>query len=252
MPQEEVSEDVDHEVDDNKKVYVSRLPYKWTEDQLSKHFAACFGTVKSVEIKWDTKNDCSLGYGFIVFETEISRNAAVEQGSIHAKKKTIQIRAVEREESALGRGRDTGICYMWQKFSCVKGIDCIFLHDGPGACVKVSAYGEGKQKKCVSFKSKGKCSKGDSCPFLHIGKQAPLNTAIATKSVDDLRVKYCHTLQKSGKCRKGDSCKFSHSIEPEGGSIGGSNGTSSNMDRKRCRIDGDELVNRKKAVEALT
>jgi RNA recognition motif. (a.k.a. RRM, RBD, or RNP domain)/Zinc finger C-x8-C-x5-C-x3-H type (and similar) len=251
MHQEEVSEDVDNEVDDNKKVYVSRLPYKWTEDQLAKHFEACFGAVKSVEIKWDTKNDCSLGYGFIVFETEVSRNAAVEQGSMHAKKKTIQIRAVEREETALGRGRDTGICYLWQKFSCVKGVNCIFLHDGPGACVQASAYGEGKQKKCMSFKSKGKCSKGDNCPFLHIGKPAPVTLTTVKSAVPDLRVKYCHTFQKTGKCRKGDSCKFSHSIEPDAASTVETNGTKSSTDKKRCRIDGDELVSRKKAVEAL-
>ena len=170
---------------------------------------------------------------------------------MHAKKKTIQIRAVEREETALGRGRDTGICYLWQKFSCVKGVNCIFLHDGPGACVQASAYGEGKQKKCMSFKSKGKCSKGDNCPFLHIGKPAPVTLTTVKSAVPDLRVKYCHTFQKTGKCRKGDSCKFSHSIEPDAASSVETNGTKSSTDKKRCRIDGDELVSRKKAVEAL-
>lgn len=253
MDEYEEEEEIDQGVDDNKKVYVSRLPFKWNEAQLSEHFQACFGTVKSVEIKWDSKNDCSLGYGFLVFETEESRNAAVEQGSMHAKKKTIQIRAVEREESALGRGRDTGICYLWQKSACVKGKDCIFLHEGPGACVKVSAYGEGKLKKCMSFKSKGKCSKGDSCPFLHDKKLAKIVAKKILKDdklVPDGRIKLCHTMQKTGKCRKGDACIFSHSIVK---GVAAADGTAAPIitgDKKRRRIDGDELVSRKKAVEA--
>ena len=254
--EEEGNEVLDNEVDDNKKVYVSRLPYKWTEAQLAEHFQACFGAVKSASIKWDTKNDCSLGYGFIVFEKEDSRNAAIEQGSMHAKKKTIQIRAVEREETALGRGRDQGVCYLWQRSACVKGSDCIFLHEGSGACVKTSAFGEGKLKKCMSFKSKGKCSKGDSCPFLHVGKSVkPTHTKLdGRKEVEEIkneeRIRHCHTFQKNGKCRKGDSCKFSHStntviINLENNTV--THDSKSFPGKKRKRIDGDELVKRMKA-----
>ena len=257
---EEGDDELDNEVDDNKKVYVSRLPYKWTEEQLKEHFQACFGAVKSVTIKWDSKNDCSLGYGFVVFDAEESRNTAVEQGSMHAKKKTIQIRAVEREESALGRGRDQGVCYLWQRSACVKGDDCIFLHEGPGACVKSSAFGQGKLKKCMSFKSKGKCSKGDQCPFLHVGKPVlAVHKKMDGNKEDEVkteeRIKYCHTLQKSGKCRKGSSCKFSHSLDVSVKNTSGSTNTENNsnsipiVEKKRKRIDGDELVKRMKAVE---
>jgi hypothetical protein len=138
----EEQEEQDDTVDDDKKVFVSRLPSKWSEEQLATHFQACFGTVTSATIKWDTKNECSLGFGYVVFESEASRNTAVGQGSMHAKKKTIMIRAVKREEDALGRGRDEGICFLWQRSACVKGSECKFSHDGPGACVKVSAFGE--------------------------------------------------------------------------------------------------------------
>jgi hypothetical protein len=249
----------DDTLDDDKKVFVSRLPNKWSEEQLATHFQACFGTVISATIKWDTKNECSLGYGYVVFESEASKNMAVNQGSIHAKKKTIMIRAVEREENALGRGRDQGICFLWQRFACVKGCECKFSHDGPGACVQVSAFGEGKLKKCMSFKSKGKCSKGDGCPFLHALKpvKAAHTKIVATddlveedievKTNKEERIKHCHMFQKSGKCRKGDSCKFSHMI---------TTGISRNDDniaeetKKRKRIDGDELVNRMKQAFA--
>ena len=251
----DADEELDNEVDDNTKVYVSRLPYKWTEAQLAEHFQACFGAVKSASIKWDSKNECSLGYGFVVFDKEESRNAAVEQRSMHAKKKTIQIRAVEREETALGRGRDQGVCYLWQRSACVKGSDCIFLHEGLGACVKVSAFGEGKLKKCMSFKSKGKCSKGDACPFLHVGKAVHLKLT-ENEDIGDVekeeRVRHCHTFQKSGKCRKGDTCKFSHSsdvvvINLVNNTITDESNSLPISEKKRKRIDGDELVKRMKA-----
>ena len=121
--------------------------------------------------------------------------------------------------------------------------------------MKVSAYGEGKLKKCMSFKSKGKCSKGDSCPFLHDKKLAKViakKTPKDDKLVPDGRIKLCHTMQKTGKCRKGDSCIFSHSIV-KGVAAGDDTATPvTHGDKKRRRIDGDELVSRKKAVEAAT
>lgn len=254
--------DKDDTIDDDKKVFVSRLPNKWSEEQLATHFQACFGTVISATIKWDTKNECSLGYGYVVFESEASRKMAVDQGSMHAKKKTIMIKAVERIENALGRGRDQGICFLWQRSACVKGSDCKFKHEGPGACIKVSAFGEGKLKKCMSFKSKGKCSKGDGCPFLHAVKpvKAAHTKIIATaddedfsevdneeKANNEARIKHCHTFQKSGKCRKGDSCKFSHMVTPL---ICKNNDNAAEETKKRKRIDGDELVTRMKQALA--
>ena len=240
------SEELELGVDDNTKVYVSRLPNNWNEAQLSQHFKSCFGAVKSVEIKWDSKNDCSLGYGFVVFETEESKNAAVEQGSMHVKKKTIQIRTVERKESALGRGRDSGICYLWQKSGCVKGADCKFAHDGPGACATVSAFGEGKLKKCLSFKAKGKCSKGDSCPFAHVYTKE-IAAGTKERAPDDGRKKFCRKFQKTGKCRSGDSCMFSHESVVVSTAIPKIADQTIASDKKRRRIDGDALVSKKKA-----
>jgi hypothetical protein len=264
MPGEEVVPD---DIDDHLKVYVSRLPLKWRDSHLAEHFQACFGAVRSATIKWDSKNDCSLGYGFVVFEEASSREKAIEQGSIHANKRTIQIKQVVREEGILGRGRDGGICHLWIKNACVKGDECKFLHDGPGSCVVVSAPGEGiSKKKCLSFKSKGKCSKGNDCPFLHIqstktkdiGSMINLNVGGSGNGMVKSNVKICHSFEKKGKCRKGNSCIFAHNcrINPILSSENVDNATvhpgssvdsiaSLNKDRSDCkrkRIDGQELV----------
>ncbi|CAM9982047.1 unnamed protein product, partial [Ectocarpus fasciculatus] len=203
--------------DDSRKVYVSRLPLQWGEQHLAEHFSACFGPVESASVSYDRTNECSRGYGFVTFEKEEDKETAVAQGSLHAKKRNIQIKAVVREENVLGRGRDTGVCYMWQRYSCVKGNDCRFLHEGEGSCITVSAQGEGK-KKCLSFKSKGKCSKGDACPFIHDRGSKAKAAAVSekrTSAPDDFK-KICHSFKKKGKCRKGESCIFSHDFGGDG------------------------------------
>lgn len=205
--------DMPLEEDDDRKVYVSRLPLMWTSEQLAEHFSACFGPVESASVNWDKVNECSKGYGFVTFVNESDKDSAVAQGSLHAKRRNIQIKAVVREENTLGRGRDSGICYMWKKHGCVKGDSCRFSHEGEGACVKVSAPYT-TVRKCLSFKSKGKCSKGDACPFLHERKekQAAVAAVIKQKAPQGDSVKICHNFKKKGKCRKGDACIFSHDV----------------------------------------
>lgn len=224
----------DEILNDEFKVYVSRLPEKWNNELLVEHFQSCFGKVVEGTVIWDKENDCSRGFGYVTFENQSSRDAAIAQGSIHAKRKIIQIKPVSREQ-ILGRGRDNGICYLWAKNACVKGDLCKFLHEGPGSCISVSAPGQGK-RKCLSFKTKGKCGKGDQCPFRHERNQDPI--VEKSKSID--KIKICHKFKK-GKCKHGDSCLFSHDISF-------SKKQKSHADQKRKRIDGGELVKKRKTL----
>ena len=258
------------DADDDLKVYVSRLPLKWKDSHLMEHFHACFGAVRSATVKWDSKNDCSLGYGFVVFDESYSRQKAIEQGSIHVNKRTIQIKEVVRDEGILGRGRDGGICHLWTKGACVKGDCCKFLHEGPGSCVIVAAPGEGISKnKCLSFKSKGKCSKGNACPFLHLrstkmqgpGTTLKTNTESSAQSSTTASVKICHSFEKKGKCRKGNSCIFAHISRINPMNFSGDVSADSlfidarkniREDHKRKHIDGKELVLKRKKMLSET
>lgn len=227
--------EIPSEEDDSRKVYVSRLPLEWAEEHLAEHFSACFGPVESASVKWDKTNECSKGYGFVTFVNESDKVAAVKQGSLHAKRRNIQIKAVSREASALGRGRDDGICYMWQKYSCVKGDTCRFSHNGEGGCVKVSEPYT-TVRKCLSFKSKGRCSKGEACPFLH---DTSNSAESKRKAPEKAGIKICHAFKKKGKCRKGDACIFFHDL------LGS---TAKPAVSNKRRIDGSFLVEaRKKA-----
>jgi RNA recognition motif-containing protein len=230
----EEADDVPYDGDDSLKVYVSRLPPSWTEDHLKDHFNACFGNADSVYIKKDNEG-ISSRFGFVTFSCPESRNAALAQESMHIKKRTIKIREVIRDEEAVGRGRDVGVCFAWKKFNCVKGSACKFLHEGLGSCISVPDKGCGKGKKCISFKTKGKCSKGDSCPFLHERKQESTKKRFAP---DDSETKVCHSFVKKGKCRKGDSCPFAHTESTDAAAAAKPDPPSN----KKRRINGAALV----------
>jgi hypothetical protein len=127
----------------------------------------------------------------------------------------------------------------------------------------------GGGKKCISFRLKGKCSKGDGCPFLHVSH----NRDAANHSVESLNNNFdekqklsvsnvCFKFSKKGFCRKGEACKYIHAAAVAPSSTGGEFGTNANMEThesediqesslgKRKKIDGAELVRRKKERES--
>lgn len=134
----------------------------------------------------------------------------------------------------------------WQRFNCTRGDDCKFAHEGPGACETVGIAYQGRKFQCLSFKSKGKCSKGSACLFLHVAREKKKSAAVVagdesaesqTGHAAAKKVGICSSYKKKGKCRKGDRCPYSHDVPSKI-----SNDTS---DKKRKRIDGKELVERR-------
>jgi len=255
------------------KVFVSRIPPQWGTPKIKEHFTLLFGEVVSVdifgpgkeekaEIRKENrktmcyaflKGECTRGEwcefshevtsggaghgkgagqkGVIYFRTQQSVDRALSKGTIHISSRNLRILAYQSTED----GRDTSTCYAWANFNCTRGTECIFAHDGPGGCVKVSAPGEGRAfvgRPCLSFKTKGKCSKGDTCTFQHISREKAsiVNThtvfekddAKADAGDETTRVSkpkepakpsaagICDNFRKTGRCRKGDRCKYEH------------------------------------------
>ena len=259
------------------KVFVSRIPPQWDTAKIKDYFTSLFGQVVSVdlfgpgkeekaEIRKETrkracyaflKGECSRGEwcefsheitaggagagkgagqkGVIYFLTQDSVDKAVKKGTIHISTRNMRVSAYHSTED----GRDTSTCYAWANFNCTRGEECIFAHDGPGGCVKVSAPGRGRTSHCLSFKTKGKCSKGDMCLFQHVAKgEQPASMSANThtvfesadteadagadadaqgpqghkkkKSTRPSTAGICDYFRKTGKCRKGDRCKYEH------------------------------------------
>jgi hypothetical protein len=240
---------MDNTDNDNLKVFVSRLPNKWRKEHLQEHFEACFGKVIDAYVRLDQRHENSMGFGFVTFESEESKRAAVDQGSMHVMHRTIQIREVSRDEKDESETSNS-ICFAWQKFCCVKGDSCKFKHEGPGKCITASAFGEGKTKKCISFKKTGKCSKGDGCPFQHIRSansegfnaeakvKAPAPAVVGKKGL-------CHSFAKKGKCRKGDACMFSHDI-PVSKPVPSASASADSSGKRK--IDGKVLVQKRRKL----
>ena len=172
------------------------------------------------------------GSGSVTFERQEDAQKAIEQGSIHASKKTIRISSFQSRED----GRDENACYAWSKGNCVHGDNCRFSHEGEGSLAKQSDPYHGRKFQCLSWKTKGKCSKGDKCSFLHTdggNKEKKTKTTRETKGVG-----ICDNFRKKGKCRKGEKCKYSHDLDA-------TKKTKEGEGEKRKRIDGSVLVEKR-------
>ena len=237
------------------KVFVSRMPPKWDVPKIKEEFTQ-FGEVVSVdlfvpgreekaEIRKDVKarvcyaflkGECTRGEhcefshdkssdigkgvglkGVIYFREEASERKALLQSTMHISARNIRIAKFHSTED----GRDITTCYAWSAFKCSRGDACIFAHEGPGSCVKVSAPGTGRAFSggpCLSFKTKGKCSKGDKCTFQHVAKSdqvnsnVPINKKIKIEDSDGKKKTsgVCNDFRRKGSCRKGDNCKYVH------------------------------------------
>ena len=257
------------------KVFVSRIPTKWTRQLLLEHFQSLFGEAADAEIftsrkKKDEKGICyswknssvcdkgiscpyshsntessqieeSLGSGSVYFHTEEAMNNALDQKSLHLSKRIIKISKFAEKES-----RDTTTCFAWQRFNCTRGDDCKFEHEGQGACEKVGVAYQGRKFQCLSFKSKGKCSKGSACLFLHVVKEKKtieskleVRKTLDVDGVNQITKGICNTFKKKLKCRKGDNCPYSHDILPKASLI------DSTAEKKRKRVNGKVLVERR-------
>jgi len=260
-----IPEDEDFTEDDATKVFVSRLPSKWTDDHLLRHFSSIFGPVRSAKVRRDRETEQSRGYGFVVFETIEARDKAVEQRSIHALRKTIMIRPIDRTDEGPASSRDDseeappGLCYAWSEGRCTRGDACKFCHEGPGGCVEVAAPGCGKPPKCLEFKRKGRCKAGDACQYRHVAKSSkdPVGKTVSggdpsvegdtggdsssagTSEVEMKEVKpkgVCHNWKKKNTCRKGDKCTYAHPRADDAG-LKDANGPA-----KRRRVNGLALI----------
>ena len=208
---------VDYTEDDDRKVFVSRIPRSYNDEDLQSKFEEVFGpgAVEQANVSFDKELEQGKGFGFVVFKTKVQKIDALKTRTVKADKNFMYVRNVQREGRE-GRGRDKGgICFLWQVGNCTHGDHCRFKHEGPGSVIVHSGMNAVKKApKCFKFR-KGKCLAGDACPFRHVGK--PLdkgeNRDQATKEDKD---KPCFNWKKKGKCRKGDTCPYSHATNEVG------------------------------------
>lgn len=97
----------------------------------------------------------------------------------------------------------------------------------------------------MTFKSKGKCSKGAACNFLHVPREKKkiemhVSSDAAAEQGTVKAKGICTSFKKKGKCRKGDRCPYSHDL-----SATKAKAADAVTDKKRKRIDGKELVERR-------
>eukprot|EP00035_Acanthoeca_spectabilis_P027465 m.466696 g.466696 ORF g.466696 m.466696 type:complete len:381 (-) comp25459_c0_seq1:1885-3027(-) len=199
------------------KVFASRLPKWWGDDELAQTFSQ-FGEVNGAVVCRekaeegafvdDTKPPKSLRFGFVAFATAKSARGAIEAATVAVpradgiKGKLQPVRIGEAVEKDRGVADGPRVCGLWKRGLCPYNDACKFEHTGEGACVP--APGEGR-KRCWRFK-KGSCSKGDDCPFSHDFVPAAKPAFVPRPDSE----KPCLVYLKKGKCKKGDECPYRH------------------------------------------
>ncbi|GAB5367971.1 hypothetical protein AAMO2058_001277900 [Amorphochlora amoebiformis] len=186
------------EEEDYNKIFVSRLPRDWNDERLKRVFSLAFGQVQTAEVSWDKKVDESRGFGFVVFEEHKAYQKAIEAEKLKRNRHKIQIRPIDRSER-LGRGRDSGLCFQFQKGTCQRGSTCRFIHEGVHNGNPDLDTNHTGTKVCYEFQ-KGKCQRGEKCKFIHEVSTTPRPTPKAKKCF----------LFKKGKCTAGVKCPFRH------------------------------------------
>ncbi|GFH52000.1 hypothetical protein CTEN210_08476 [Chaetoceros tenuissimus] len=242
---EEVSEDVaddfddenlyqDQANDDDRKVFVSRIPSTFTEESITSSFTKVFGegSVEFVALtgakpdenmeetvdrsrKDEESNKEHRGFAFVTMSSVAKKDEALEKETIRAKvketskrKHTLYIRPIIREEEG-NENEEKGICFLWKKFRCPYGDECKFIHSGEGGCEEKKEPNRDKKstQKCFSFRTKGKCKLGDKCPYSHDFEPKKTSDNVPER---DPSKKDCINWKTKGKCRKGDKCKYRH------------------------------------------
>ena len=264
--------------DEEFRVFVSRIPSKWTAPLMTEHFRALGFDATGSEIytrvmkKYLTKrgvgNICyqfknegtcdagercrfshsveaevekeRLNSGVVWFSTEKDMIGSLAIGSMHVGHRTVKISPYQSIEE----GRDTNACIPYSNFNCSRGDDCKFSHSGVGGVTAVGKPYEGRKFQCLSWKSKGKCSKGESCGFIHTAEIPGKKILPGTPP----RKKCRNWIKYKGKCKRGDECTFSHDVTKAGGTSGGEGG-GEGVAKKR-KIDGYALVELHKKLKS--
>lgn len=237
------------EVDPRCKVFVSRIPSRFTEDTVRRLVESKVGGGSVVDVglkfevdervakKEEKKEDdrfqrepkkkkkltndettkAHKGYAFLQFQTPEQATSAVELGKIRGgikegstKKHTLYINAVDKDDDEKEEAVKH-VCFLWQNHRCPYGDTCKFAHEGEGGCLvkKEKSEKEDKKSKRCWEYKKGKCKLGDECPFSH---EFEVEKKAEEKPHSNLpkSEKDCINWKTKGKCRKGEKCPYRH------------------------------------------
>lgn len=226
--------------DDNRKIFLSRIPQSFNEEIITRILETKFGTgcVVNVSIVYDkpenggaaaaaadknkksgNKHDdqqlpAHRGFAFVTFLSsskcqeailaETVRGSSAKSASTPSKqrKHTMYIRPVLRD--------DTSTEHTTNNHSTRTN--------------DTTEHDENNSKDICFLWTKHRCPYGDKCKFIHVGEGGCVSTTTTTTSVDakhndgaattgtTTKKKHCFNFKKNGKCKNGDDCPFLHDI----------------------------------------
>lgn len=228
---DEVEGESDFEADDDRKVFISRVPACFDEESVTRSLQEAFGedSVERVALAAPKNDDDNgdegrdkktgeehRGFAYVTMTSVDFRNEAIQKGTLKCKAKelskrkfTLYIRPIIRDDNVGDDSNRSNMCFLWSKNRCPYGDSCKFQHVGEGGCILIKETENKKcRQKCFTFKTKGKCKLGDNCPYSHDFE--PKVKSLKTQVSKDSKEKDCINWKTKGKCRKGDKCIYRH------------------------------------------
>ena len=199
------------------KLFVSRIPSKWTETLMMEHFEDCaFGAIERVELFTGRKNhrptNHRRGVGNICYAYK--NDGYCDKGNECPFSHNMED---EEEEVCDGDGGETG-----ENHHSGNGLVVFATREGKEAALQQSSLHvshrivklrewssveDGRDTQTCYAWSNYNCTHGDDCRFAHTG---PGSCVVVGTPYQGRRFQ-CMSWKGKGSCSKGDACSFIHS-----------------------------------------
>ena len=207
------------------KLFVSRIPAKWTEKLMLEHFGDLgFGEVSRVELfaaaKRDTRPEKTRrGFGNICYAFKNDGHCAkgddcpfshdIEEEEEPTKKAFFGIGASASVDATPAVEHTGNGCVVFHtELGMSKALEHSTIHVSHKS-IKLrpwSSLEDGRDTESCYAWTKGNCAHGDDCKFSHDGPGACIAVGEAYKG----RKFQCMSWKKKGTCSKGEICMFLH------------------------------------------
>lgn len=193
------------------KVFVSRIPAKWTKELMLEHFKSMeFGEVLDVEIFTGARERPKAtmrGAGNLCFA--FKNNGFCPKGDECLFSHQME-EFVEETDDSNKQHLGSGCVYFATEEGMKNALDQSTLHLSR-RLVKISPFQSADEgRDCVTCYAwqRFNCTHGDECKFSHDGPGACEKVGVKYQG----RKFQCLSFKKTGKCSKGDYCTFIHSF----------------------------------------
>jgi len=208
----------DSDNEDDRKIFLSRIPNTFNEDSITRIFSKVFGENCTDHIALSTKREEDIDNANFQFHhnreedndkdrghQEFQKNMNQDSTFPHRGFAFITMSSVELRNEAIRKGTVRGKAKEASKRKHTMYIRPVVRSNEEGE--EPSAF-----NTCFLW-SKYRCPYGNECKFNHIGEGGCLQSNAVKDPASRLKKQRCFSFRTRGKCKLGDNCPYSHDFK---------------------------------------